>query len=359
MAMVTSGLECYVPAFTVELVDKGMKIPKDSLTAIDIDEDLENPAMFTLSFNESIDLNTQKFRWLDSEAVTPGTEVLISFGYASSKSQGSMRGKIKAVTPGFLSSGIPSLSVEGYDLSHDLQKTQGKMSYSKVSYSQIAAEIAGDNGLNQAGIASTRIIHPKVERKKNEKDYTFLKRLAEEIGFEVFMRDKTLYFREPQDTQKGAVDFVFRNNIISFNPRLSTAALANEVEVTAWDEKGKETISETASISELKSAAGIPNFDSLVEKSQGKKVKVRLEGKVIRSREEAKAIALSELKRRNKGFIEGKLECTGNPQLSPGMTINVDKIGKLFSGIYYVTKAKHTLGDGGYKTTLDVRRSVF
>ncbi len=359
MAMVTSGLESYVPAFTVELVDKGMKIPKDSITGIDIDEDLENPAMFTLSFNESIDLNTQKFRWLDSEAIAPGTEMIISFGYVSSKSQGLMRGRIKAVTPGFLATGIPSLSVAGYDLAHDLQKTQGEMSYNKVSYSQIAAKIAGDNGLNKAGIESTRITHEKVERQKNEKDYAFLKRLAEEIGFEVFVRDKTLYFREPRDTQKGTIDFVFRNNIISFNPRLSTAALANEVEVTAWNEKGKETISETARLGELKSAVGIPNFDSLVEESQGKKVKVRLEGKVIRSREEAKAIALAELKRRNKGFIEGSLECTGNPLLSPGMTINIDKIGKLFSGVYYVTKTKHTLGDGGYKTTLDVRRSVF
>ena len=357
--MAMSGLESYAPVFPVELVDKGLVIPKDSIMGIDIDEDIENPAMFTIAFNETIDLATQKFRWLDSDALTPGAQVLISFGYASSGSKGLIRGRIKAVTPGFLSSGIPSLSVEGYDLSHDLHKTQGKTSYNTMSYSQIAAEIAKDNGLTATGIEPTTITHLKVERKKNEKDYTLLKRLAEEIGFEFFVRDKTLYFRAPKDTQKGMVDFVFRNNIISFNPRLSSAALVNEVEVTAWDEKGKETISETASIAELKSGVGIPNFDSLIEQSQGKKVKVRLEGKVIRSREEAKAIALSELKRRNKGFIEGKLECMGDPSLCPGMTVNIDKVGKLFSGVYYVTNAKHTIGEGGYRTTLDVRRSAF
>lgn len=357
--MTMAGFASYAPVFPIELVDKGLVIPKDAVTGVDIDEDLDNPSMFTITFNEAIDPDTQKFRWLDSDTLTPGAQVLISFGYASSTRKGTMRGRIKAVTPGFLSSGIPSLSIQGYDLSHDLHKTQGKMSYTTVSYSQIAAEIAKDNGLTGTGIEPTTITHLKVERKKNEKDYTLLKRLADEIGFEFFVRDKTLYFRAPKDTQKGTVDFVFRNNIISFNPRLSTAALVNEVEVAAWDEKGKETISETARIADLKSAVGLSNFNSLIEQSHGEKVKVRVEGRVIRSREEAKAIALSELKRRNRGFIEGKLECIGDPSLCPGMTVNIDKVGKLFSGVYYVTKAKHTLGENGYKTTLDVRRSAF
>lgn len=120
----------------------------------------------------------------------------------------------------------------------------------------------------------------------------------------------------------------------------------------------KERISETAGINDIVSSVGISNFDSIVEQSQSKKIKVKLEGRVVCSTEEAKSIAVAELKRRNNGFIEGNLECIGNPELRPGITVKIDKVGERFSGFYYITKARHRIGEGGYKTTLDVRRCL-
>lgn len=352
-----NGHEIYAPFYKVMLEGEEYP-PRECISGIEVEEDLENPGVFRISLNEEINIDTQEFKFLDDKRIKPGTEVVIKFGYVASEKQGLMRGRIKAISPGFLSTGIPTLGIEGYDLSHDLHKTQKKFKDTEVMYSKVAEEIAQKNGLGPDGIESSKLSHPKVERKENEKDYELLKRLSSDIGFEFFVRDTTLYFREPKDNLNGEITFEFRKNFINFSPRMATSALANEVKVTAWDSKKKEVISETASISEINNNSGIKDFDRIVEESQGEKVTIKLEGRVVRSREEAKALAIAELKRRNKGFIEGSLECAGDPGLYPGITVNIEKVGTRFSGVYYVIKAKHIIGDGGYKTVLEVRRSV-
>jgi uncharacterized protein len=356
-ATLIDGVEIYAPYFKIELNGKPY-LPRESIISVEIEEDLETPALFKISLNESLDINSQRFKFLDDDKLKPGGEVVIYFGYATSEKQVTFRGKIKSISPGFLSTGSISLSIDGYDLSFDLKKTLTKFNDIKVTYSMVAEEIAQKNGLTPAVVEPTKITYPKIEREKNEKDYETLKRLASDVGYEFFVRDKVLYFRNPKDNVTGKITFEFRKNFLNFSPRMATATLVNEVKVTAWDGKKKEIISETASISEIKNAVGFPDFDSVVEQSQGSSIKVKMEGRAVRSKEEAKTLAIAELKRRNKGFIEGSLECIGNPELRPGMTVNIIKVGKRFSGTYYVTKAKHSISDGGYKTSLDVRRSV-
>lgn len=352
--------EIYVPTFTVELVKSGEKIPKSEITGLKMEEDLENPGICTISFNESLNVDTQKFKWLDNEDIAPGTELLIHFGYASPQTQGMFKGKIKALEPAFALGGVLTLDVQAFALSHSLQKTQTEIKNKDVTYQDVAREIAQKNKMSFSGGESTGlIVHKKIERKENQKDYDFLKDLAKKIGFEFFSRNETLYFRKPEDNKTPKVIFELNNNIISFSPRLSTANIISEVRVTAWNEKEKKVISETAGINDLKSSNGIKNFEQVVYQANEKKEnKVKVEGRVVRSGEEAKAFALSELKRRNGGFITGTLECVGNANLRPGMTVNVEKVGTRFSGAYYITKATHTLGENGYRTTLELKRCL-
>jgi len=359
MTELISSAEIYVPAFTVYWADSGETIPKNEITGIEVDEDLENPGMFRISFNEVLDLKTQKFKWLDASSIAPGTMLVTSFGYAFPRKESQIRGRIRALSPGFLAGGPLTFTVEGYDLSHDLNKTHSEVNLNEVTYSDVAREIAEKNKLDSSGVEDLEMgPFRRIERRVNEKDYAFLKRLAEDIGFELFVRDRTLYFRKPADELKGSISFEYYKNIISFSPRMSAANVVNEIRVTAWNEKNKETISETAELNEIKSSIGIPGFADIVEESQGTRLSVKIEGRVVRSSEEAKAIALSELKKRNIGFITGTLECVGNPELRPGITVNIMKVGERFSGVYYITKSRHMLGDNGYRTTLEVRRCL-
>ena len=65
-----------------------------------------------------------------------------------------------------------------------------------------------------------------------------------------------------------------------------------------------------------------------------------------------------ELKKAVNTFIQGDLECIGDPELRTGSKIEIGGIGTLFSGSYYVTSTRHTFDDTGYRTTLGVRRII-
>jgi len=357
--MEISGLDIYAPFFTVELAGKPEAELRDSIVSIDIDENLENPAMFKISFNETFDIQTQKFKWLDNKRIDPGTKFTITFGYTSgSKKKEKIMGRIKSVSPSFDFMGITTLIVSGYDLSHDLLKTtkrdEPKNFYNNIKYSDIAEDIAKKNNL-KSKIEASGITYDNVNRGENESDYNFLRRLSEEIQYEFYVRLETLYFRKPRDNIDGDITFELGKNIIKFNPRNSIANVVNEVEVTGWDDK--DPIAETAKITDIKSKVGIPDFENIVKSSQYKKIEV-IENRVVRSNEEAKILAIAELKKRNKGFIEASLQCIGDPILRPGITINLKKVGERFSGVYYITGAKHTIGTDGYKTELKIRRCL-
>lgn len=359
MTQEISSAEIYAPAFSVYWADTGNAIPKNEITGLEVDEDLESPGMFRISFNETFDLKTQQFRWLDDKSIAPGTMLIASFGYAFPRKESQIRGRIKALSPGLLAGGPPTLTVEGYDLSHDLKKAHSQLNLNEVTYSDVAREIARQNKLDPSGVEDSGMgSSDRIERKVNEKDYDFLKRLAKDLEFEFFIRNKILYFRKPDDGRRGSIDFQYYINIISFTPRMSAANVVNEVRVTAWNKKDKERISETAELSEIITSIGIPGFADIVKESQGTRLSVKIEGRVVRSREEAKTIALSELKKRNIGFITGTLECVGNPELRPGTPINIVKLGERFSGTYYITKSRHVFGDNGYRTTLEIRRCL-
>jgi phage protein D len=351
------GISIYAPAFRVAI--DGTALPQGSITGIEIDEDLESPGMFSVSLAETGYSGTKRFTFLEDGVIYPGAAVEIIYGYsAGTKQKGTFTGRVKAISPGFQATGVPTIGIQGYNPAHDLQNTHGTTEYTNMTYAQIAEEIALSHGLGRGGIEPTTRLHPKVTRKKNQSDYDLLRALADEIGYEFYVRGTGLSFRAPKDAIPAAVSFTYGENIRSFSPRLSTAATVNQVTVTGWSEKDKSPIKEGVAVEEIMTGLGIRDFGRLIEKSGGKKVDVKLEGRVVGSGDEARELALRELRRRNSGFITGSLECAGDPGLRPGMTVEIGNVGGLFSGTYYVTKARHALGEGGYSTTLDVRRCL-
>lgn len=353
----------YAPTFKISIKNCAL-LPSDVISA-DVDESVDKPAMFTLTLNEELDIDTQEFTWLDKnrDLIMPGNKVVIDFGYVDHLEE--FKGVIKALSPGFSSSGVPALRIEGYDRSHNMQKGENKFKKKNVKYSDVAKEIAKKYDLSDREVASKDKKYPWVKRNKKENDYALLQRLAKRIGYEFFVRNDILYFRPPADKGKKTASFEYRKNFISFTPRLTTALAVHEVTVIGWDEKSKKKIKATATLADIKSNLGIQDFDKLLEDTKGRKTKKKIEGRVVKSKEDAKLLAIAELKRFNNGFISGSLELLGNPYLRPGMTIEITltkststSVKNWFNGMYYINGAKHSLSDSGYTTTLEVRRCL-
>lgn len=361
MTAAPSGIDIYPPVFGVKFLDdptmKDADLSED-ITGIEIDETLDAPGMFRISLCEHQKSADQTYKWLDNKNLRPGLKVGLFFGYSQEPKEPHITGRIKAITPSFQSASVPTMSLEGYDFLQDLQKSEVEFAAKDMKYSDVISAIAQKTHLSVSKIEDTKIKFAKVEREKNEKDYALIKRLAEKVGFEYFVRGTELYFRAPKDGTPPAFTFEYGVNIINFTPRLATSVLANEVNVVGWNRKTKEIVSATAGMSDIRTGAGMSDMDRFIEDAQGEKVKIKVEGRVVESNQEAKDLAISELKRRNNGFIQGSLEVAGDTRLQPGITVEVLKVGERFSGRYYITKAKHTLGESGYRTILEMRRCI-
>jgi phage protein D len=350
MATVLSSYT-YAPVFRIEI--EGTLLSPAAVISVSIDENLETPSKFDIALNEGLDVKTQSFTWLDNPVVNPGNKVQIYFGYPVYISKNPMIGTIKALSPSFQSAGIPSLTIEGYDLSHSMQKKMNKVNDEEVTFSDIARELATKlYNLKTDGIEATEEKHKKVQREKGQNDRDFLKDLAKKIGYEFFVQGDTLYFRKPKDDKEPVKTFTYRKNFIRFSPRLSTASLVSEVVVTDNDEKTKEKIEGKAELRELIRGSQV---ERLIKDAEGLEPR-KIENKPLKSVEEAKSIAEVELKKALNSFIQGTLECIGDPDLRPGICIEIEGLGELFSGKYYITSAKHSLDNNGYKTSLGVRR---
>jgi phage protein D len=349
--------DVYAPYCEVKI--KGKTLPDTALISVSVDENLDTPAAFELTFNETMDVETQQFTWLESPYIEPGNLVDIYFGYVDKKNKKALiSGTIKAINPGFQSSGTPGLTVAGYDISHKMKKKVTGFNGVEVKYSDIAKEIAGKYKLGTSGVEDSGKKHDKVEREKGEKDYELLRRLANDLDFEFFIQGKDLYFRKPGDGKKQVKTFQLGQNLISFSPRLSMAPLVHEVEVTGWDVKAKKTIKETVKLEDVAKKNDTKTLlKRFIRDSEGLEAE-KIENKPLRTKEEARKKAEVALKKALKPFIEGDLECIGDPLLRAGDNVEIKGVGTLFSGLYYIKSARHSFGENGYRTTLGVRRNV-
>jgi phage protein D len=343
----------YAPCFIVKINDK--ELSRDAIISVSVEESLDAPTKFDITLNESLDMDTQKFYWLDKDVTDPGNKVEIFFGYAQKEKHNLFLGTIKALTPGFQSTGIPSLRIEGYDRSHSMKKKMKEFKGKDVKYSDIVRELAKKHGLTPR-VEDTGKKKKKVQRKKNEKDYELIRRMAKEAHYEFFIQGKDLYFRKPKEKEKAIRSYKYQENLISFSPRLTTADLVNEVIVTDFNEK-KEQIKESVKLTDVVSSDLAKIIKKLIKATNGTDPK-KVEYKALKSKEEARQKGVVVMKKALNTFIQGDLESIGDPELRIGKCVDIEGVGKLFSGDYYILTGKHSFDDSGYKTTIGLRRIV-
>ncbi len=362
------NLDFYAPTFLIKIGGESQSELKIAVISLEVDDNLEGASMFTLSINEGLDMETQKFKWLDNKLLDPGEseDVEIYIGYASRaekfKEPPLITGKITALNPSFPSTGVPTLSVQGYDHSFCLQKSIVKKKRTfddEKEYGAVAKKIAAKHNLDEGEIESTIKPCKKITQNPEESDYRFLKRLADRIGYEFFIRNKKLYFRKPKDshTKDGLITLNWGKELISFSPRLSTAKVVSKVTVKGHNQKNpKKPITGVATLKDI-------GFKESKAKSAAESVKTCLKKEIetehyfpVCSEEDAKTLAKAILTKANNSLIEGRCECIGIPELRPGTNVMIKGIGKRFSGKYYVKSVKHSIGDGGYTVSFEVRR---
>lgn len=345
-----------VPDMDIRL--NGARLPLNARTdvqSVTVLEDLSALSMFTLVLY-NWDQERLAVSWSDSRLFAIGTEVQISLGVVDDLHR-IMTGEITSLEPTFTTGQPPMLTVRGYDYRHRLARDQKTRTFSRMTDSAIVSKVARDAGL-RAEVTDTQTSLEYVVQ-HNQTDLEFLQKRARLIGYEIYVREKVLYFRPPQHGRPPSVTLRIGQDITDFTPRLRTLAQVGEVTVRGWDVLQKQVVvGATATGQESSTMGGQASGPRRTSRAFGNARATSVDVPVP-SQARADQMARGRFDEIALAYIQGEAECAGRPGLHAGAVIDVQGAGKTFSGAYYLTSVTHTLTPGeGYRTQLEVRRNA-
>lgn len=223
---------------------------------------------------------------------------------------------------------------------------------------------------------------PRGYQQAKQTNWQFLLRIAEKVGYEVFVEDDTLHFRPRDMGQRPIRKYQYyygQGQLLEFNiEEYRVVDRAAEVDVRGRDPVSRKNISETGSDSKtsrtrLGSEANLTRKDSSIvgqsvsgafalgevfagkRPTAGSKVVITPES----SRDVVKMEADTHFKREEQQEIVATAVITGDPAIRPRSMVQIEGLGKTLSGLYYVTKHVHEFSsDSGYQGRLDLLKNA-
>lgn len=213
-------------------------------------------------------------------------------------------------------------------------RQKNSVGYENKTLKQIAKEIADKHELSLVG----EIADIRVDRitQNQERDLTFLTKLAEQYGYIFKIAENNLVFYDVSKL-KGAksTQIFYKTDLSHINLREKTSQKYKAVQVSYFDPKKKKTVKASAR-------------NESVQKGDTLKITARCSDRKQAIIKAKAALSTADTK------IEGSIELPGNPYLIAGLNIEIKGIGH-FSGKYHIKQARHIINKAsGYKTCCEV-----
>jgi phage protein D len=320
-----------------------------------VDDNRNLPDIFVLRFRDPNRLVLAK------AAVKIGSRVKIAVTSTDTQApEPLISGEVTALEADFDPTGTFTL-IRGYDLSHRLFRGRYAETYTQVTASDVAVKVARRAGLSIGTIDSTTTVFDSVSQ-GGVSDWQFLSGLAQEIGYEVAVRDDKFEFCMPRPASDApgaagpAADplvLELGTDLLRVRSAVTSAEQVKQIQVRGWDVAQKRAIIGTApartvsaelpgtSPADLAHVFGDPTFVAT-------DVPYRLQAEVdVAARAVADQIAGA--------FAEFDGVTRGNPKIHAGTALSIDNIGPPFDGKYTVTTSRHHFDQtAGYVTQFAV-----
>lgn len=349
-----SATRVALPDFALRV--NGAELPPEVLEdvrTITVEEDLDALSMFTVELYNWDDERLQ-VSWSDSPLFAVGNQMEVWLGWVDDL-QRVMQAEITGLEPAFTVDRPPTLTVRGYDQRHRLARSRRTRTFLQMKDSAIAAQVAREAGL-VAKAQDTRTTLAFVVQ-SNQTDWEFLRQRAGLIGWEVYVRDKVLYYRPPGHSARPSLKLSLGEDITEFTPRLSSFGQPSQLTVRSWDVKQKQVVVGSAASGQEEAMAQVSG-PAASRRAWGAAPDAIVD-RPVRTRAEADQIALGQFKQAALGYVRGTVVCTGRPELQAGTVVELEGAGRAFSGPYYVTSVSHTLSQAdGYHTRITVERNA-
>jgi phage protein D len=324
------------------------------IVSVSVLEDVNAAGMFTFTLL-SWDNKEMRVMWIDDDQFKEGNTVEIDMGYRD-KMKTLFKGEITGLEPEFPNDQSPTLTVTGYDRRHRLMGRRKTRSFLKMKDCEIAGQIAGDWSL-RPNVQDTRVTLDYVLQ-HNQTDFEFLQERARRIGYEMLVTDTDLHFR-PRKSDGSPVLTLSRDvELLDFNARLTTMGQVAEVFVQGWNAKNKKEVVAKSKTGDERQMGGSASGPAATRRAFSGTGGTAVDTPVL-SQAEADQLAEGWFGERALSYVEGHGTCIGEPDLRAGTLVQIEGLGRRFSGSYYVTSTEHSYRPKvGYRTTFNVRRNA-
>jgi Rhs element Vgr protein len=281
---------------------------------------------------------------IDSNPFDIGKSLEVKLGATDQLTTTSLfKGQIVSLELDFGAGGV-ELLVRGFDRSHALIRARNVRTFQNQTSSDIVQKVVQEAGFT-AACDDSGDPHDFMQQ-DNETDWDFIWRLAERVGFEFVVEDKTAHFRK--QAADDPVQLQWPDTLRSFRPRVTATQQAHQVTLSAQDPKTKEAISVTASTPEQIARIGVERSD-VANAFDGADIHIATEP--VKSQSEGTTLAQALLDKLANGYIAAEGVSDGNPAIKAGAAVQVTGLGTKYSGLYRVAAATHVLRGGStYET---------
>jgi phage protein D len=359
--MTTPAVSTYVPDF--ELALDGRPAPTDlrgRVMAVRFEEALEGANRVEVEFANP------DLRLLDRPLLDLDVQLDLSLGYRPAAIRHVFKGTITGVEPAFPAGGMPTMLISAHDATRRLgegAKQRGFPFY--LTDSVIATIIAAENQLIALPDAAASLItglgvfneRPRLQHRQS--DYDFLRQIAVEYGFDMWVDGDFLSFRLPlPGLPAPEIELRWGESLIEFSPRLSSIGQLVRIGAQIWVEALKTQIAvEVGWDGDRITTRVRPAVCG--EQSGTVGATLSLPDLPAENAVDAIRFAVGELRRRVNSRVTARGSALGDPRFRAGRVLSVSRVGPHFNGNNYrLTSVAHMVDRNGYRTGFEARQEV-
>jgi phage protein D len=190
----------------------------------------------------------------------------------------------------------------------------------------------------------------------NQSDLAFMRERARAIDAEVWMDGSTLYAKSRANRNGGTLQITRGNQLREFKVLADLARQRTSVSVNGWDVSSKSGLQYEATESVISSELnGDSSGVSILKSALGER-KEALVHTVPLNSQEAQVAAESFFKMGARKFLVGRGVAETDAKLRVGIKVDLQNLGPLFNGKYYVDRVTHIFDVKGLRTEFCAER---
>ena len=294
--------------------------------------------------------NTTDFLYFDRRLLEFGKSFGIKLG-----SDSIFDGKIMGLEASFPEGQSLEIRVLAEDRLQDLRMTRRTRTFSDVTDSDVINQIANDHGLSPS--VSVNGPSYKVLAQVNQSDLAFVRERARAIDAEVWMAGNTFNAKSHSSRAGETLQMTYGNQLREFTVLADLAMQRTSVAVNGWDVSSKSGLQYEATDSAISSELnGDKSGVSILQSAFGAR-KEALAHTVPLNSEEAQYEAEAFFRISARRFVVGHGVAETKATLRVGCKADLQGLGPLFNGKYYVSDVKHIFdGTKGLRTEFRAER---